>query len=77
MSTYDYKDTLDNVANIVSQLTPNERVRLLEDLERIIRLQGKAAPRHKITEFKGIAKDFWKDVDVQKFIDEERNSWDG
>lgn len=73
MSAYAYKDAL----NIVQHLTPDERLRLLNDLEKLIRLEEKPKPRHKITEFKGIAKDFWKDVDVQKFIDEERNSWDG
>ena len=77
MSAYAYKDTLDSVADIVSHLTPDERVRLLEDLERIIRFQGKPTPRHKMTEFEGIAEDFWKDIDVQQFLEEERNSWDG
>jgi hypothetical protein len=28
-------------------------------------------------EFQGVAKKFWEGVDVEKFIDEERNSWDG
>ena len=77
MSAYAYKDTLDNVANIVSRLTPDERIRLLEDLEKIIRLQEKPVPRHKMTEFEGIAEDFWKDIDVQQFLEEKRNSWDG
>jgi len=27
-------------------------------------------------EFSGFAKELWKDVDVEKYIDEERNSWD-
>ncbi len=75
MSSYPYEDALNNVTNIVQHLTPNERLRLLDELEKMIRLEPK--PRHKITEFKGVAKDFWKDIDVQKFIDEERNSWDG
>ena len=73
MSAYAYEDAL----NIVQHLTHDERLRLLNDLEKLLRLEEKPKPRHKITEFKGIAKDFWKDVDVQKFIDEERNSWDG
>lgn len=77
MSSYPYEDALNNVTNIVQHLTPNERLRLLGDLATIIRLGEKPKPRHKITEFRGIAKDFWKDVDVQKYIDEERNSWGG
>jgi hypothetical protein len=28
-------------------------------------------------EFKGFAKEIWQGVDVEKYIDEERNSWDG
>lgn len=77
MSTYAYKDAFDNMTNIVSHLTPDEQVKLLEDMERIIRLQGKPRLRHRMTEFEGIAEDFWKDIDVQQFLEEERNSWDG
>ncbi len=30
----------------------------------------------KITEFKGMDKESWAGIDVEKYIDEERNSWD-
>jgi hypothetical protein len=28
-------------------------------------------------ELKGLGKEIWEGVDVEKYIDEERNSWDG
>lgn len=28
-------------------------------------------------ELEGMAKKLWEGIDVEKFIDEERNSWDG
>jgi hypothetical protein len=36
-----------------------------------------ARPKHRITEFKGLGKELWQGIDVEKYIDEERNSWDG
>ncbi len=33
-------------------------------------------PKHSIMEFKGLGKEVWQGVDVEKYIDEERNSWD-
>jgi hypothetical protein len=27
-------------------------------------------------ELEGLGKEIWQDVDVEKYIDEERNSWD-
>ncbi len=71
-----FGNALDNLANIVPHLTPDERIRLLEDLEKLIRLQEKPTPRHKMTEFEGIAEDFWKGIDAQEYVDRERDSWD-
>jgi hypothetical protein len=73
MTTYAYEDVLKQVQH----LTPEEQIRLREDLEELISSRAKPKQLHNIMEFKGVAKDFWKDVDIQKYIEEERKSWGG
>ncbi len=73
MSTHAYEEVLSRAQS----LTPDEQLRLLEDLAAIVRQRVTARPKHRVTEFRGIAKKFWEGVDVENFIDEERNSWDG
>jgi hypothetical protein len=58
-------------------LTLDEQFQLLEDLAKLIRSQVISHDRHSIMKFKGFAKEIWQGVDVEKYIDEERNSWDG
>ena len=72
MSTPTYEEVLHQARC----LTPDEQLRLIEELASIIRRQVTARPKHSVTEFRGMAKEFWKGVDVEKFIDEERNSWE-
>ena len=52
-------------------------MQLLEDLKIIIGRRIAQQSMHNVMEFRGIAKDFWRDVDVEKLIDKERSSWDG
>jgi len=73
MSTYAYEDVL----NRVQRLTPDEQLQLLEDVAAIVRRRDVARPKHHITEFKGLGKEIWQKIDVEKYIEEERNSWDG
>jgi hypothetical protein len=77
MSTYTYRKVLDEVLNQVQHLTPDDQRRLLKDLEALVRPQDTEQPLYNIMEFKGFAKELWKGVDVKKYINEERNSWDG
>lgn len=73
MTTYAYQEML----NSIQQLSLDEKLQLLEDLVAMVRYGEKEQGLHNIMEFKGIAKDAWKDVDVDKYIEQERNSWDG
>jgi hypothetical protein len=51
-------------------------VQLLEELATLVNHRVRAWPKHSVMEFKGIAKEAWKGIDVEKYIDEERNSWE-
>jgi len=73
MTTYTYEEALDRA----QRLTPDEQLRLLEDLVAIVRRRVMARPKHRITEFKGLGKELWQGIDVEKYIDEERDSWGG
>jgi hypothetical protein len=76
VSTYTYDEVLDEVLNQVQRLTLDEQLQLLSDIAAMLRRQVESRPKHNIMEFEGIAEELWKGVDVEKYIDEERNSWD-
>ena len=72
MSTHAYREALSRVL----LLTPDEQLQLLADVAVMLRQQVTAEPQHSIMELEGLGKEIWQDVDVEKYIDEERNSWD-
>ncbi|MBE3559161.1 MAG: hypothetical protein IMW89_08055 [Ktedonobacteraceae bacterium] len=75
MSTYTYRQILDQA----EQLTEDEQLQLIEDLIARLRKKSqiKAVPRHNIMELKGLGKELWRSIDVDRYIAEERASWDG
>lgn len=77
MTTHVYQEMRNNL----QQLSLDEQLRLLEDLATQIRQQLalKQVPpkrKHDITELRGLGKEIWEGVDVAKYINEERDSWD-
>ena len=60
----------------VQQLAPDEQRQLLADLAELVQ-QTAAHPRRSILELDGLGKEIWKGIDPDKYIDEERQSWDG
>jgi hypothetical protein len=72
MSTHAYREALSRVL----LLTPDEQLQLLADIAAVLRQQVTAEPQHSIMELKGLGKEVWEGIDVEKYIDKERNSWD-
>jgi hypothetical protein len=72
MSTDAYREALSRVL----LLTPDEQLQLLADIVAMLRQQVTAEPQHSIMELEGLGKEIWQDVDIEKYIDEERNLWD-
>ena len=72
MSTDEYRAVLDQAL----RLTAEEQLQLIEDIIKVVRHQVTTRPKHSIMELKGLGKEVWKGVDVEKYIDEERNSWE-
>jgi len=70
-------DAYNEVLKQIQCLIPDEQRQLIKDIEAMLHRQAESKPRHSVKEFGGIAKDHWKDVNVQEYIDQERDSWGG
>ena len=69
--------TYQEVLSQVERLSPDDQLRLVEQLAGKLRRQMGASKVRKITELKGLGKDIWQEIDVEQYIDQERDSWNG
>ncbi|MGD9100631.1 MAG: hypothetical protein PVF45_09145 [Anaerolineae bacterium] len=70
MSTTTYYQVLSDVQH----LTPDDQLRLLEELAAIVRRRVVTKPRPSILSLQGLGKEIWSDVDAQEYVDQERAS---
>jgi hypothetical protein len=68
---------LKDVINRVQNLPLDEQEQFLDDLEKLLRQRANQRPKHSIKEFRGLGKELWRGIDVEKYIEEEHNSWGG
>jgi len=68
-----YEETLERAR----LLSPEDQARLLEELITDLRQRLENQQYHSIMELKGLGKELWQGVDVEKYIEEERSSWHG
>ena len=73
MSTYH------EIRRQVESLTPDQQLRLLEELPGFIRAAGTLTPKPKrsILELRGLGKEIWNGIDAQEYVNRERSSWNG
>lgn len=71
MATTPYEDALRQVRS----LSREDQERLMTDLAG--GLQSKTEETTSILELQGLGKEIWAGVDVQKYVDQERSSWNG
>ncbi|MGI2904184.1 hypothetical protein [Tolypothrix sp. VBCCA 56010] len=73
MSTYN------EVRRLAKSLTPDEQIRLIEDLSKSIRRKVTLTPKPKrsILELRGLGKEIWNGIDAQEYVNQERDSWNG
>jgi hypothetical protein len=69
-------NTYEEVLNYVLLLGLDDQLRLLEELASIIRQRLTSDSVHSFLELEGLGKEVWEGVDVEKYIEEERNSWE-
>jgi DNA-binding HxlR family transcriptional regulator len=67
----------DHLIAKIKSLNLSDQLRLLEEMAVLIRKKTSGTPSRSILELKGKGKDIWKGLNVRKYIDEERSSWNG
>lgn len=66
----------DEILSQARQLSLEDQARLVEELATLVRSRIQAWPKHSMLEFEGLGKELWQGIDVEQYIEEERNSWD-
>jgi hypothetical protein len=67
----------DDYVKGIERLKPEEQLSLIEIISARLKrtLKGKEA-KHHVTELEGLGAHLWKSIDVERYINEERKSWD-
>jgi DNA-binding HxlR family transcriptional regulator len=69
--------TYQEIRRQVENLSPNEQLRLLEELAIMVRRRVLVKPKRSIMELEGLGKEIWHGLDAQEYVDQERASWNG
>lgn len=72
-----YMATYQDIRRQVENLTPDEQLRLLEELAAIVRRRMAPKPKRSIMELEGLGKQIWQGIDAQEYVNQERTSWNG
>jgi hypothetical protein len=71
------REYLQHILQQVENLTPDEQLRLLEELASIVRSRITQKPKRSIMELEGLGKEIWQGIDAQEYVNQERDSWNG
>ncbi len=69
--------TYQEIRRQVENLSVDEQLKLMEELAKMLDDRQSSQPKHSIMELEGLGKDIWQGIDAQKYVDRERQSWDG
>ena len=73
MSTPEYTDVL----RLAMRLSTRERERLVNEGSAVLPPPDDSAKAHTIQEFRGCGKEMWRAMDVDAYLQRERDDWDG
>ncbi|MDA1193233.1 MAG: hypothetical protein O3A46_16275 [Candidatus Poribacteria bacterium] len=59
------------------ELTPEEQLRLIQDVLAQLRGDAPEPKTHTIQEFRGVGKELWRSIDVDEYVRKEREAWNG
>ncbi len=66
-----------NIIKSLRHLDINDRLRVLEEVKSIINRQDKLnRKKRSLLELAGLGEEIWKDVDIEKYIKSERETWE-
>ncbi len=69
-------DTCSELLSQIQRLTTEEQLQLLVDLVGLLKRPLATKPPHSILELQGLGKEIWERIDVDQYLEDERNSWD-
>lgn len=72
MAVTDYE----RVLKMTRQLEVSDQLRLLEALAEEVRQRVEKQQRRSIMELEGLGAEIWQGIDAQKYVDQERKSWE-
>ena len=69
------KSNIDQLINQIEHLNYNQKVEIMDRIiHNLKRNENKS--KHGLLDLKGLGKDIWKNIDVDSYIQSERQSWD-
>ena len=73
MATTSYNKILEDA----KRLDRIDQLRLLEEIAGAIRKKYAEEEKRSLLELAGLGKELWQNIDVEKYVDTERESWNG
>ncbi|NJN38810.1 MAG: hypothetical protein HC790_08900 [Acaryochloridaceae cyanobacterium CSU_3_4] len=71
------RSTYQDIRRQIENLTPDEQLRLLEELASMTRCRIPVKPRYSMMDLEGLGKEIWEGLDAQEYVNQERASWNG
>ncbi|MBC6423903.1 MAG: hypothetical protein GDA43_22405 [Hormoscilla sp. SP5CHS1] len=65
------------IKNQVLSLTPEEQLRLIDEVLSVVRHWVTAKPKRSILELEGLGKEVWSGIDAQEYVNQERGKCNG
>ena len=73
MATEPSRDLL----NQIRALDPSEQRQLIVEIQRMLVSNERRTPVPRILDLSGLGKEIWEGIDVDAYLNNERDSWDG
>jgi hypothetical protein len=67
----------ESALSMAELLSPEEQLRLIEELKARASEGAAPKPKHSIMELCGLGKEIWEGIDAQEYVNNERASWNG
>lgn len=59
----------------ILSLTPEEQLKLVSEITSLVSVNMAVKSKHNIMELRGLGKEIWREIDVQEYVNQERESW--
>lgn len=76
MAVLNIKNLPDELYEALRARARAERRSLSQEVVRILEREVGRPRKHKVSELKGLGKDLWRKVGVERYLERERRSWD-